>query len=210
MTLGVESVAHCYDVAQAQGIARSDRPLGLPPRSSLIVYDPDGVAIELTDFRAATVEPVAYAGELGVRSWLYTQVRVSEMARSIQWYEELFGFAVVAELHLEGAPIEQSTGLPGVKVRMVQGDIGGVQIELIETQGADGFAGRGGIRVPGELGGITLSVEDVYRSYEVARHLDIRSETDGPVAYPPTPYHSLIIQDPDGVRYDLTDYRVQS
>jgi hypothetical protein len=93
---------------------------------------------------------------------------------------------------------------------MVQGDIGGVQIELIETQGAERIAGQSGTRVPGELAGITLSVEDVFRSYQTARDQDILCERDGPVAYPPTPYHSLIIRDPDGVRYDLTDYGSQN
>jgi catechol 2,3-dioxygenase-like lactoylglutathione lyase family enzyme len=93
MTLAVDSVAHSYHVVQARGIACSDGPVEFPAYSSLIVYDPDGVAICLTDFRAPKVAPVAEGGVLGVRSWLYTQVRVSEMERSIQWYEEMFGFA---------------------------------------------------------------------------------------------------------------------
>jgi catechol 2,3-dioxygenase-like lactoylglutathione lyase family enzyme len=206
ITLGVEDVASCYEVVRSHDIACIGPPVEFPPYHSLIIRDPDGIAIDLTDFRAVDGGAKAQGGDLGVRSWLYTQLRVSDMRRSINWYEEMLGFTIAAELHLEGAAIEESTGVPGIKVWMVQGNLGGVQIELIETSGADGAGARGGTRRPGQLGGITLSVEDVYRSAEVCRDHDVVCETDGPVAYPPTPYHSLIIHDPDGIRFDLTDY----
>jgi catechol 2,3-dioxygenase-like lactoylglutathione lyase family enzyme len=206
ITFGVDDVAHCYEVVRSHDIPCLGPPVAFPPYHSLIIRDPDGIAIDLTDFRAVNGTSKADGGALDVRGWLYTQLRVSDMRRSISWYEEMFGFTIAAELHLEGAAIEESTGVPGIKVWMVQGDVGGVQIELIETRGADGVGGRGGTRRPGQLGGITLSVEDVYRSAEVTRGHNVVCETDGPVAYPPTPYHSLIIQDPDGIRFDLTDY----
>jgi catechol 2,3-dioxygenase-like lactoylglutathione lyase family enzyme len=204
ITLSVADVLECYDTARRHDVTCVVPPVEYPPYWSLIIADPDGVHIDLTDFAGVDTDAVSGPGELGIASWLYTQVRVSDMERSIDWHAATLGFRVENEIRLEGTAIERSTGVPGIKVRMVQGSIGGVQLELIESRVGDRSPSR---RRPGELGGITLSVVDVERCFAVARRLGIYCETDGPVAYPPTPYRSLIVHDPDGIRYDLTDFR---
>src|SRR5205085_5785122 len=100
------------------------------------------------------------SGLFPVTHWLYTQARVSDMDRSLEWYERVAGFRVVNELNLEGRPYELSTGIPGVKIRMVQGALGSVLFELVNIRSHDpGAAER--IGSTGRMPAFTVGVADV-------------------------------------------------
>jgi catechol 2,3-dioxygenase-like lactoylglutathione lyase family enzyme len=125
------------------------------------------------------------------------------MARSLEWYQRVFGFEILNRTKIDSGLIDDITGLSNASVDMVRGYVGNLLIELIETH-CDGDLPAG--RAPGTVTGVTVSVADVGRCHELSRTngIDIQS--------PPSvfgDYSSMLIRDPDGVTFDLTDYQGQ-
>jgi catechol 2,3-dioxygenase-like lactoylglutathione lyase family enzyme len=203
-SLAVSDLERCHKMALDNNVYCESRPIHYPSYSSMTIHDPDGIRIELAQVRDNRPAVQSSKGIFPISHWLYTQARVADMDPSLDWYERMLGFRVVNELRLEGPPYEQNTGIPGVRIRMVQGFVGGVQMELIAIQ-SDDPAAAAKIPPAGNLPAFTVGVQDVDRCYEIAKEQDVYCEGP-PASFPPTPYHSLIIHDPDGTRIDLCDF----
>ncbi len=174
------------------------------PYQSLMIRDPDGLGISLVDYHPPDPPANADPALFSVTHWLYAQVRVRNAERSVGWYERVLGFQIVNDLHFEGPPYEASTGIPGVHIRLVQGFVGGVSMELVHLTSdradvADRVAGGGSIPA------FTIGVRDVAGCYQLANKHGVYCEGP-PSSFPPTPYHSMFIHDPDGTRIDLCDF----
>jgi catechol 2,3-dioxygenase-like lactoylglutathione lyase family enzyme len=205
-TLSVPNVTRSYELAQQQGIVCDGKPVDYEgtPFHSLAIRDPDGLPISLVDYNAERPPSGIEPGFFTVTHWLYAQIRVSDAERSISWYECMLGFHIVNDLHFEGAVYEASTGIPGVHIRLVQGFIGGVSVELVHlTSDQIDVARRvgGGGTIPA----FTIGVRDVVACYEIAQQHEVVCE-GRPASFPPTPYHSMFVHDPDGARIDLCDF----
>ena len=136
-------------------------------------------------------------------SYSHTIIAVSDMSRSIDWYQRVFGFEVLNRTKIDSRLMDDITGLSNASVDMVRGYVGNLLIELIETH-CDGDLPEN--RAPGTVTGMTISVENVARCYDLARDNGIDIES------PPSVfgvYSSMLIRDPDGVTFDLTDYQGQ-
>jgi catechol 2,3-dioxygenase-like lactoylglutathione lyase family enzyme len=129
-------------------------------------------------------------------------VPVSDMARSIEWYGRVFGFEVLNRTKIDSEAADEITGLRNVSIDMVRGHVGNALIELVQMDHDDD--GDPGGRVHGQVHGLTISVSDVQRCWELAveHRIDIGAP---PVQF--GDFHSMLIRDPDGFTYDLTDYR---
>jgi catechol 2,3-dioxygenase-like lactoylglutathione lyase family enzyme len=204
--LSVPDVNRSYELARHHRIVCDAEPVGYEgtPFHSLGIRDPDGLHISLVDYNSQSSHPGMDPGFFSVTHWLYAQIRVSDPERAISWYERMLGFQLVNDLHFEGPVYESSTGIPGVHIRLVQGFIGGVSVELVHlTSDQRDVAER--IAAGGTIPAFTIGVRDVLGCYEVAQRHGVVCEGP-PASFPPTPYHSMFVHDPDGTRIDLCDF----
>jgi catechol 2,3-dioxygenase-like lactoylglutathione lyase family enzyme len=203
-TLSVEDLDRASDIAQREGChGERGRPAGTTDRSFLI-RDPDGLQIRLTEHGAPVIAAPIEPGVFQVSHWLYIQVRIRDADPSIDWYRRMLGFKMVNDLRFDGPVYEASTGIPGVRIRLIQGFVGGVSMELVHlTSDVPDVAQR--IAAGGSIPAFTVGVRDVVSCYELAKQHDVVVEGP-PASFPPTPYHSMFIHDPDGTRIDLCDF----
>ncbi len=136
-------------------------------------------------------------------AYSHTIVAVSDMDRSLDWYQRVFGFEILNRTRIDSGLVDDITGLSNASVDMVRGYVGNLLIELVETRCEGDLPPN---RAPGTVRGMTISVENVGRCYELSRENGIDVES------PPSvfgDYSSMLIRDPDGVMFDLTDYQGQ-
>lgn len=204
--LSVEDVDRCYEIAQREDSVCVGEPVGLEDMAhrSFTIRDPDGLPIRLVDQETPVTANPIRPGVFEVSHWLYVQVRVVEAERSIDWYQRMLGFKMVNDLRFSGPVYEASTGIEGVRIRLVQGFVGGVSMELVHlTSDVPDVAKT--IEAGGSIPAFTIGVRDVVSCYELAKQHGVVSEGP-PASFPPTPYHSMFIHDPDGTRIDLCDF----
>jgi catechol 2,3-dioxygenase-like lactoylglutathione lyase family enzyme len=139
------------------------------------------------------------AGALGVRKVSHVSVCVSDMARAIDFYREMFGFEVLFDDKLDGPELDRITGVTGARGRAVGGSIGGFHIELLEQSYVPDRP-----RPPGlGLNVLTLHVESAQAAWERAQSLGIRCETP-PIDILGT--RLFFILGPDDQRIELVEY----
>jgi len=123
------------------------------------------------------------------------------MERALDFYGEMLGFEVVFDVELSGPSLEQVTGEPGARGRMVGGLLGGTSIELLEINSPAGPA----VAASGPALGytnISLSVDDL----EAARaamaaagaHPEPRVDIGG--------VRMFFVRDPDGTPIEIIEY----
>ena len=86
------------------------------------------------------------APRINVKGFSHVCIRVSGMERALDFYGEMLGFEVVFDVELSGPSLEQVTGEPGARGRMVGGLLGGTSIELSRSTARPGPRSR--LRVP--------------------------------------------------------------
>jgi catechol 2,3-dioxygenase-like lactoylglutathione lyase family enzyme len=202
--LSVNDLDRAHGVARRQGIDGGPIQPSSPTERSLIIQDPDGLQIRLVEQAAPSASAPIEAGLFEVSHWLYIQVRVLDAERSIAWYEQMLGFRMVNDLRFDGPVYEASTGIQGVRIRLTQGFVGGVSMELVHlTSDVPDVAQK--IASGGSIPAFTIGVRDVVSCFELATEHGVVVEGP-PASFPPTPYHSMFIHDPDGTRIDLCDF----
>jgi catechol 2,3-dioxygenase-like lactoylglutathione lyase family enzyme len=134
-------------------------------------------------------------------AYSHTIVAVSNMARSLEWYQKVFGFEILNRTTVDARSLDEMLGLANASLEMVRGYVGCELIELVELKVNEGQSSEGPSTV---VKGVTVSVSDVALCYELAQKggVDIMSP---PVSF--GDYNSMLIRDPDGTMFDLTDYQ---
>jgi catechol 2,3-dioxygenase-like lactoylglutathione lyase family enzyme len=202
--LSVNDLDRASEAARRHGVdCEAIQSAGTPDRS-FVIRDPDGLQIRLVERAAAIPTAPMEPGVFEVSHWLYIQVRVLDAERSIAWYEQMLGFRMVNDLRFDGPVYEASTGIEGVRIRLTQGFVGGVSMELVHlTSDVPDVAQK--IASGGSIPAFTIGVRDVVSCYQLAEQHGVVVEGP-PASFPPTPYHSMFVHDPDGTRIDLCDF----
>ncbi len=145
----------------------------------------------------------------------HVNIVVADMERSLAFYVGLLGLRATFEIELEGAWIEQVTGLAGVSARCVfcQPADGGVRFELLEYRRPEGERARAANSVPstGGLRHVAFEVDDVAAEYERLMAAGVRFVSP-PVTVPfgvagDIRKRLCYALDPDGVLVEFADYR---
>ncbi len=148
----------------------------------------------------------------------HVNIVVSDMERSLAFYVGLLGLRATFEIELEGAWIEQVTGLAGVGARCVfcQPPGGGARFELLEYRHPEGGSRRAADSVPntGGLRHVAFEVDDVAAEYERLTAAGVRFVSP-PVTVPfgvagAVRKRLCYALDPDGVLVEFADYRPAS
>jgi catechol 2,3-dioxygenase-like lactoylglutathione lyase family enzyme len=148
----------------------------------------------------------------------HVNIVVADMERSLAFYVGLLGMRATFEVELEGAWIEQVTGLVGVSARCVfcQPPGGGVRFELLEYRRPAGESGRAADSVPSTVGlrHVAFEVEDVAAEYERLTAAGVRFVSP-PITVPfgvagDIRKRLCYALDPDGVLVEFADYRPAS
>jgi len=129
---------------------------------------------------------------------------VSELARSVRFYREVFGCKEVGSLELEGQPTATLNGWTDVKVRAVYLERDGWRLELMEFP-VPGWIGPQTPRPMNQVGFTHLSfrvsdLDAVCAQIEAAGGGVLR---DTLLAVPGTPTRAIMVFDPDGIRLEL-------
>jgi glyoxylase I family protein len=138
---------------------------------------------------------------LTVKGFSHVCIRVSAMERALDFYGEMLGFDVVFDVELSGPSLEQVTGEPGARGRMVGGLVGGTSIELLEitSQVTPASAATGPA-----LGytNISLAVDDL----EAAHEAMAAAGTDPEPIVDIGGVRMFFISDPDGTPIEIIQY----
>ena len=135
------------------------------------------------------------AALLKPRALSHIGIRVSDLARSIDYYRRVFGFRAVYDNHA-GPDAD----------RVVIGIIAGLAVELIKP--ADAQAGPAAQPVdPNALGfsGITFSVDDVDEAFAALQAQGL-ANMDPPKTVPPG-IRLVLFRDPDGNLLEVIDLK---
>lgn len=137
-----------------------------------------------------------------VQRWDHIVVRVSDLERSLAFYQEHLGFESEIDVEFGGESLEtiletgSGTPMPGARAHLVMGRVGGQRVELIEYRVPEGVSGP----EPG-IAAFTLQVGDADEAHEVAQRCGIHCDSQ-PVEIEGS--KQFFIRDPDGVRIELT------
>jgi len=136
-----------------------------------------------------------------VKGFSHVCIRVSAMERALDLYREWFGFEVVFDVELSGLSLEQVTGEPGARGRMVGGLLGGTSIELLEINSE----ARPAVGASGPALGytnISLSVDDL----EAARAAMAAAGADPQPMVDIGGVRMFFVRDPDGTPIEIIQY----
>jgi catechol 2,3-dioxygenase-like lactoylglutathione lyase family enzyme len=114
-------------------------------------------------------------------------VTVSEMNRSVKFYNEVLGFKKVSDVELVGKPYEQLEGIFGLHIRVVRMQLGDEFIELTD------YLTSGGRRIPEDAKSndlvfqhIAIVVSDMEKAYERLRKFNVEYVSTSPQTLPKT------------------------
>ena len=136
---------------------------------------------------------------LPVRSFSHVCIRVTDAARSLDWYRDHLGFDVVFDVELGGESLDTVTGEGSAAGRMIGGLVGGTVLELLEIASEDEppVAHRGP-----SLGytNISVSVDDLD-----AAHTQVAELSPGPIVEIGG-VRMFFLSDPDGTPVEIIEF----
>jgi catechol 2,3-dioxygenase-like lactoylglutathione lyase family enzyme len=198
--LGVRNVKEALSVSKAFGAAKiglGDSSLFVSPAATL--RDPTGVSIDLVQETSDSPSRLRHI-----------RVSCADIARSIEWYEQI-GFSVmVGPISLTDAQsfgLEEQVDVEAARLQLIDQDF-----EVVLTQWREPAAQGHAYEDPNHAGlfRAALAVEDINEAYEGLTSEGIQFESP-PMLIPPiagTKVPELwvvFLRDPDGVTYELVE-----
>lgn len=114
-------------------------------------------------------------------------ITVSNMDRSVHFYSEVIGFKKINDIELQGEEYEQLQGVFGIRMRVVQMQLGDELIELTD------YLTSGGRDIPADTKSndlffqhIAIVVSDMNKAYQQLRKYDVEHVSTGPQTIPVT------------------------
>ena len=154
---------------------------------------------------------------LMIRAIDHLNIVVADLARSVKFYTEVLGFVKTADVHMQGAWIEEIVGLKGVEGLVAFVELpggGGPRIELLQ------YVAPAGAVLPENsrsnthgLRHIALRVDDIaamaakLRAAGVTLFSDPVRVPQGVVKFAAGDKTLVYVLDPDGVIVELAEYR---
>ena len=129
----------------------------------------------------------------------HVSIGVSDMARSIAFYRDVFGWEQLFDEQMEGEAFEALTGVPGAAGQACGGRIGSLRVELMHFNFIPDVPATPG------LGLRVLSMEGVDAR---AAHAEL-VRRGVPVSGPPVQVfgvHMFFVLDPDGQGIEMCEY----
>ena len=142
---------------------------------------------------------MADPGALALQAFSHLCIGVSDIERSLGFYQRVLGFDVVFDVELEGGSLDAVTGQGGSKGRMVGGLVGGVMVELL----ALGSTGRSAAGPHVGYTNMSFSVRDLDAAHAQVVALGARPAQE-PVEIGGV--RMFFVQDPDGTPIELVEY----
>jgi lactoylglutathione lyase len=140
--------------------------------------------------------------KIPIVAWDHIVVRVSDLEKSLSFYQDHLGFEPVVDVEFGGEQLDQILSghspnpVKGASARLVLGKVGGQLVELIH------YSAEGDVELPPPgIGAFTLRVSDADEAYEAAAERGLAPET------PPVEIEGskqFFIRDPDGINIELT------
>lgn len=142
-----------------------------------------------------------------VTGLFHVGVTVSNLDRSLQFYQDLMGFELVAERRYTEAYIMEITSAPAHAIRIAFLAIPGsdVRLELLEYQGLERLSGS--VR-PYDYGSghFCVYVEDIDALYLRLHHSGVTARSEGPVSITAginRGSKAMYLRDPDGYHIEI-------
>jgi catechol 2,3-dioxygenase-like lactoylglutathione lyase family enzyme len=136
---------------------------------------------------------------MGIVGVLHVGLTVSDADRSMAFYRDNFGFALLTEREAEGGWVEQVTGLSGLQLRIVHLHREGLNLELLEFRRPPGAARARGFNDAGSAH-VCFLTDDMDADFE--RLLRNGAERINPpqmvVGGPNDGGRVVYVKDPDG------------
>lgn len=140
------------------------------------------------------MEPV-----LSVEAFAHVYVVVSDLDRSLLWYERVLGFELESRGRASPQPMAVLEGEPSpVSLQMAMGTVGGTHVELAEYEDVEVELEQRRRHLG--VGALALGVSDIQAAHAAALAEGIEVET------PPVDFGGVslfAIRDPDGTRWVL-------
>jgi glyoxylase I family protein len=138
---------------------------------------------------------------LPVRSFSHVCIGVTDIERSFDFYERLFGMDVVFDVELEGDSLSSVSGKKDAKGRMIGGLIGGIVVELIDL--GDGAAATSGGAHRIGYTNVSFSVTDLDEAYRRVGELGF-TPAQKPVEI--AGVRMFFVNDPDGTPIEIIEF----
>lgn len=131
-------------------------------------------------------------------------VCVSNLERSVRFYSDHLGFALVSKLSVSGPPSTQLLELDEVALDAVYLERDGVVIELLyfERPGTEGASHDGPFNRLG-LTHLSLRVDDLPGTVDRLRDAGVSIVEASRIDNPEFGSHAVFLRDPDGMRIEL-------
>ncbi|MEE2663562.1 MAG: VOC family protein [Myxococcota bacterium] len=143
---------------------------------------------------------------MGILGFTHVGICVSDLERSRRFYQDVFGFAPVSELAIDGGPTEQMMELDDLELRCLFLERDGVRIELMHQQ-TPGTVGSGEA-TPMNRRGLThfaFRVDDLDATLGRIEAAGGRLLEQTRIANPAFQAKVICVLDPDGVRLELVE-----
>ena len=134
-------------------------------------------------------------------------IEVPDLDEARRFYCDILGFAEAWEIEFERPALEQLSGIPGAKEKMIQIIVpGGVRIEL-QQYSPQGTIGKSAVNNQG-LNHLSFGVKDIYAEYDRLTSLGVNCRSEpipldfGP-GHPMTAFSVIYFDDPWGLTLEL-------
>ena len=138
-------------------------------------------------------------GAIEIKDVSHVSIGVSDMARSIEFYRDVFGWEQLFDEHLEGEAFEQLTGVPGAAGQACGGRIGSLRVELMHFNFIPDVPSTPGLG----LRVLSMEVADARAAHDELVRRGV------PVSGPPVEVfgvHMFFVLDPDGQGIEMCEY----
>jgi catechol 2,3-dioxygenase-like lactoylglutathione lyase family enzyme len=129
----------------------------------------------------------------------HVSIGVSDMARSIEFYRDVFGWEQLFDEHMEGEAFEQLTGIAGAAGQACGGRIGSLRVELMHFNFIPDVPSTPGLG----LRVLSMEVADARAAHDELVRRGV------PVSGPPVEVfgvHMFFVLDPDGQGIEICEY----
>ncbi|MEW6269746.1 MAG: VOC family protein [Thermodesulfobacteriota bacterium] len=130
---------------------------------------------------------------MAIIGMLHVALGVTDMSRSLAFYRDVLGFAVVGEVAFAGDASARSLGVDAA-LRGVLLERDGFRLELLQRLGGD--AGEPG--AAGTLSHLALAVDDLGSTLHSLRDRDVEVQSETLAEHAPG-VASCLVHDPDGL-----------
>jgi len=123
----------------------------------------------------------------GIARMSHVSIETADLARSLDFYRDIFGFQIIMELEQKGPEFEEIVGVPGASSKMIRGLIGGVAVVQLWSHDW-----RAPAREKRTL--MSFEVRDVHAAYRALQAAGVPCGSE-PVAFDNST--AFVMQDPD-------------